>query len=245
MVNEQKRFVSDASHELRTPLTAMKTEVEVALRDKDLSQSDAREVLESNLEEIDKLKALSDRLLALGRLQDPIREFQFVPVNLSETAEEAIQQVLPLAIKKNISIDFEPVSSPDDVIEAQHDSLVEMLVIFLDNAIKYSSSNSRVFVQVKGNKTHLVVMVQDFGYGIKQEDIPKIFNRFYRADLSRTAGEISGHGLGLSIAKEIVEKHKGKILVESEFEQGTKFTILLPRRHQEQVDNGKINIKIV
>ncbi|MBI4734081.1 MAG: HAMP domain-containing histidine kinase [Rubrobacteridae bacterium] len=245
MMNEQKRFVSDASHELRTPLTAMKTEVEVALRDKNLDPSEAREILESNLEEIDKLNALSDRLLALGRLQNPGKSIECGPISLSQAAEEAIQQVLPLAIKKNIEIEFEPVIAPHDTIEGQKNNIVDMLVIFLDNAIKYSRDGSRVILKMVSRKTHMEIVIQDFGYGIKPDDLPNIFNRFYRADISRSAGEIDGYGLGLSIAKEIIEKHEGDVRVESEVERGTRFTVTLPRKHLGQDGSGKITIRIV
>jgi len=227
MVDEQKRFVSDASHELRTPLTAMRTEVEVALRDKDFDTPYARDVLTSNLEEIDKLQQLSDSLLILGRYQNTASKSNFAEVSLSNVVEEARQNVKTLANHKDIEIQ----GTIDDIsVEADSDSLAKLLTILLDNAIKYSHQNGKIIVRAYPVKNKVAVSVQDFGAGIRAGDLPYIFKRFYRAEASRTKTKVEGYGLGLSIAKTIVDMHNGTIDVESIPDKGTTFTVTLPRK---------------
>lgn len=228
MVDEQKRFVSDASHELRTPLTVMRTEIEVALRDKGLDAASAKDVLQSNLEEIGKLQLFSDHLLTLGRYQSTANNHEFTEVKLVNVIEEAYQEVQPLAETKNIEIR----SDIDDIaLEADRGSLAQLFVIFLDNAIKYSNENGKVFISAKDIKNKAVVSIQDFGVGIRASDLPYIFNRFYRADVSRSKTNVPGYGLGLSIAKSIIDTHNGEVDVESTPDEGTTFTITFPLKH--------------
>ncbi|MHB8842019.1 MAG: sensor histidine kinase [Candidatus Aquicultor sp.] len=227
MVDEQKRFVADASHELRTPLTAMRTEVEVALRDKDFDTPYAREVLASNLEEIEKLQQLSDSLLILGRYQNTGSKSSFKDVSVLNVVEAARQNVKALANNKHIEIE----GTIDDVTaEADGDSLVKLLTILLDNAIKYSNQDGKIIVRAYPVKNKVAIIVQDFGTGIRASDLPYIFKRFYRAEASRTKTKVEGYGLGLSIAKTIVDMHNGTIDVESVPDKGTTFTITLPRK---------------
>ncbi|MHB0975648.1 MAG: sensor histidine kinase [Candidatus Aquicultorales bacterium] len=225
MVEDQRRFVADASHELRTPLTAMRTETEVALRDENLSTDDARNVLESGLEEIAKLQSLSDYLLTLGHLEKLDAQAPFARVNLAQVLEEAARRVEILAKEKDIAID---VRSDGAVIEGLKDHLVQLTVILLDNAIKYSPSGSSVAVGTRTLKSRVVLTVEDKGAGIRAGDLPYIFNRFYRADTSRTKDGAHGYGLGLSIAKSIIDLHDGKVTVDSAPGKGTTFTISLP-----------------
>lgn len=228
MVDEQKRFVADASHELRTPLTAMRTEVEVTLRDKNLDAASAKEALESSLEEIGKLQLLSDKLLMLDRYQNATNGRSFTAISLADAVEEARQSVLPLAREKNIEIqgEIENIS-----LEADKESLTELLIIFLDNAVKYSNENGKVIVRTITEHNKAVIAVQDFGIGIRASELPHIFNRFYRADASRSKTKVQGYGLGLSIAKSIIDMHNGKVDVDSTPNQGTTFTIILPLKH--------------
>lgn len=224
MVDVQNRFTADASHELRTPLTAMKTEIEVSLRDKNLNVTEARDLLQSNLEEISKLEALSSGLLTLARYQETDRLSMEI-FGLQKVIKAASSKIESLA--KDKEIDFS-IDIPETDIFGNKDSLKEMFVVIFDNAIKYSHPKSKV--EVVGEKTlkQVLIKVKDQGVGIKASDIPFIFNRFYRADISRTKGEVSGYGLGLSIAYKIAQAHKGKIEAESKLGQGTTFTIHLP-----------------
>jgi len=224
MVDIQNRFTADASHELRTPLTAMKTEIEVSLRDKKLNISDAKKLLGSNLEEIGKLETLSNELLTLAKYQD-IESLPFEKVNLKAVVEESLGKVEALA--RNKGIKFDSALSKVET-KANKQSLVELVTILLENAIKYSPKNSKIAIATETRDKHAYIGVQDWGIGIKEADLPFIFNRFYRADISRSKEVMEGYGLGLSIAKKIVEKHHGKIEVESKPDQGSTFTVVLP-----------------
>jgi len=225
MVEDQKRFVADASHELRTPLTAIKTETEVALRDKKLNFSAAKKLLISNLEEINKLKSLTDYFLTLSRYQNADTNITLETFNLAHVAKEAVSRLKTLAEGKKIKV----VKNFDDIhIEANKISIVELITLLLDNAIKYSHKNGKVNISLKAQRNYALVKVQDFGIGIKPKDLPCIFNRFYRAEISRTKTDKEGYGLGLSIAKSIVDRHHGKIEVSSTPGKGSTFTVQLP-----------------
>lgn len=208
-MEEQKRFISDASHELRTPLTVIKTETEVTLRDKKLDLKMAKKQLISNLEEAEKLKKLTDYLLRIDRNNgEKMKE-----VNLKLLAEEVIKK---MKIRVNLKAENVKVLVNKTAIE-------ELLTILMDNAVKYSGKDGKISVTIK---PHLIE-VKDNGMGIRESDIPHIFDRFYRADMSRTKNKIEGYGLGLAIAKNIVEAHKGKIEVESEVGKGSVFRVMI------------------
>lgn len=245
-LEEQKRFVADASHEFRTPLTVLKTSMEVALRDKKMTLTDAKKVLGDNLEEVESLKSLSDKLLSLARYQSNGQSLVFKEVDISWVVEKVAKKISLLAKEKEVELRTEVKSQK---LIANEESLEEMLLIFLDNAVKYTPKGGRVTVVTKADKKWLEVKVKDTGIGIAKEDLPYIFDRFYRADQSRTrehlrggrlslrshdssdGEEIGGFGLGLSLAKKIVEIHKGSVEVASVLGKGTTFTIKLPLRH--------------
>ena len=227
MVDEQGRFITDASHELRTPLTSLKSEIEVYLRDKNSNLSDARKLLESNLEEVNNLQYLSDNLIKLTQYQKE-NGAKFEEVNIKGIADEALRKVANLAKNKKIVVKNEV---KDFITSGESQGLIEVLVILLDNAIKYSGKEKRVIIRSEKNDGSLIIEVKDQGIGISDDDLPHLFDRFYRVDKSRTKSDVSGYGLGLSIAKQIVEKHKGLIKVESEADKGSTFFIQLPIKH--------------
>jgi two-component system, OmpR family, sensor histidine kinase CiaH len=223
-LDSQTRFASDASHELRTPLTAIQAENEVALRSKNLTKSQAVGVIKSNLEEVAKLKALSEGLLRLannsnGKLENPL------PVPLKEIVSAAVSRFDKQAGAKRIGI-LDKTTRVD--IAGDKDSLLELLAIFLDNAIKYSPPGSEVSISNSTNNKTVAIKVADKGCGIKQTDLPHIFERFYRTDSSRTKNSEGGYGLGLAIAKKITDAHQGHIEVSSSVNKGTMFTVFLP-----------------
>lgn len=221
-MDAQSRFASDASHELRTPLAAMQAENEVALRDSGLTLLRAKQLLASNLEEVTRLRDLSDGLLRLARGDT---ELEMRPVWLDDVASDAMNMVITLAQAKHISIE-ETVPHMQTVGDKQ--SLTRALVILLDNAIKYS--NEHGVIRLGGtNGKQPSVYVEDAGVGIDAAHLPHIFDRFYRADQARTKQLASGYGLGLAIAKKIVEQHSGTISVKSAPQKGATFTIHLPR----------------
>lgn len=227
MVDEQNRFITDASHELRTPLTSLMTSIEVNLRNKKLNLQNAKNLLQSNLEQTYSLRALSDDLLSLSQYQTKNGNTKFEQINLEKIVEEAIKRVIPLASKKYIKILD---NTKDFIFEGDQKGLTDVLVILLDNAIKYSPQNSSIQILSRISDHSVLVSVKDQGMGISEEDLPHIFDRFYRADKSRTKQQISGYGLGLSIAKKIINLHKGEISLESKIGKGTEFTIQIPKK---------------
>lgn len=233
MVDEQGRFITDASHELRTPLTSLKSEIEVNLRDKRLNLTDAKKLLISNLEEVNNLQYLSDNLIKLAQFsqensprlyQKTDNRHSFTEVSLMEILNEAQKKVANLAKNRNMNIKN---NIKDQKVWGDKQSLIEMFVIFLDNAIKFSSKGKTITLISEKLDGSVEIQIKDQGFGVDEENIPHIFDRFYRADKSRTKSDISGYGLGLSIAKQIADKHHGSIKVESKINKGTTFFIQL------------------
>jgi two-component system, OmpR family, sensor histidine kinase CiaH len=228
MVEEQKRFITDASHELRTPLTALRSEMEATLLESKLSGTEARQVIQSNLEEVINLQYLSNNLLQLAQFNDSDKNLSFSKVNSNEVIEESIKKISAVAKDKKIEIEN---ATERYVLYADKASLTQLFVILLDNAIKYSPEETKITISSKKTDHKVKISITDQGIGIKEQDIPHIFERFYRGDKSRTKSETPGYGLGLAIAKKIVESHKGTISIKSS-ENGTTFTISLPLKDQ-------------
>ncbi|PJE67815.1 hypothetical protein COU95_00220 [Candidatus Shapirobacteria bacterium CG10_big_fil_rev_8_21_14_0_10_40_9] len=224
-LEEQKRFVADASHEMRTPLTALKTSMEVALRDKKISLSGAKKVIKSNLEDIDGLQTLSNNLLSLANYQSNGQSLVFGSVEMAEVVKSAYRKILPLAKKKGIEINLKVKKQK---VKGNKESLEQMMLIFLDNAVKYTPRGGQVWVETKQDRRNLIIKIKDNGIGISQKDIPHVFERFYRVDQSRSKDNVAGFGLGLSLAKRIIEIHKGTVKVSSVLGKGTTFTVLIP-----------------
>lgn len=208
MVEEQKQFIGNASHELRTPLTSIKTEIEVSLRDKKLTLLEAKKLLTSNLEEVNKMQNLSNYLLELNRYESG-KELAMTKVDLKSIVLEAAGK---MKIKKDLH---------KSLVTGNNDALVELVKILLDNAFKYGGKNPEVSVKV-ASKT---IEVSDNGVGISSVDMPHIFERFYRADTSRSKEKVGGYGLGLPIADSIARIHGAKISVASKVGSGTTFRV--------------------
>lgn len=225
-LESQSRFTSDAAHELRTPLTAMKTEIEVALRSKVLKTSDAKEVLNSSLEEISKLETLTAALLRLARDTEKTDKTHWLDYKLSEILDSSYDRLADKAKSNNVNI---VIPKTKATVFGDPDQLVELFVTLLGNAIKYSPSGSEVRLKVSRlGDSRLAIDIIDEGIGITEVDLPHIFERFYRADQSRNKSKVDGYGLGLSLAKSIAELHGGKITVKSKFQEGSTFTVCLP-----------------
>lgn len=223
----QSRFTADASHELRTPITAMRTETEVALMNKKFSDKDIKELLKSNIEELDKLSALTNDLLSLSNYDSSAKDFIKNNFNVSKLIDDVYVTVDPLAKSKNIKIILKIDNNIN--INADYKRIKELVTILIDNAIKYSPNDSIVNVNARKNKNNLFLSVKDNGIGIPKTALPHIFERFYRVDNSRTKQDISGHGLGLAIAHEIVKQHGGDISVRSSQNSGSTFNVTLPK----------------
>lgn len=217
----QSRFTSDASHELKTPLAVMKTELEVILSDKQARKSDYREILESNLEEVDRLSSLSNTLLQLAKLEYSSLEWR--NFNLTETVDAAMRSLGD----RSERIDVQAMKKLP-TIEANPTSVIELVVLLLDNALKYSPADSRVTVSLRRRARAVEVSVTNIGQGIPPEKLPYIFTRFYRADTARFKQAEASYGLGLPLAKKIVELHHGELTATSQPGVFTRFTVRLP-----------------
>lgn len=225
----QSRFTSDASHELRTPLATMRTEIEVALRDSTLSKQEMRELLSSNLEEVNKLTKLAETLLQLSRLDH--KGLSREKVSLRDIAETVIARV----DKSNRRVVLSKGKSPKVI--ANTASIEELMTILIDNALKYSPSTSIVRMNLLTRKQFAGFEIINEGEGISAEDLPHIFDRFYRVDSSRSNGSTRGFGLGLSLAKKIVELHNGELTVTSARGHDTTFQVLLQNLSENKVKN--------
>lgn len=217
----QSRFTSDASHELRTPLASMKTEIEVALRDPKLSKSEMRELLSSNLEEVNKLTKLSQTLLQLSRLDHDALTYEKLPLKkllLSVTARF-----------KNSNRTFVVSSEKLPKVLGNRASIEELATILIDNAVKYSPPGSTIYITPISKKHLAGFEIINSGPGIAPAALPHIFERFYRVDNARTNGSKNGYGLGLSLAKKIVELHSGELTVSSALNADTTFRVLLQK----------------
>ena len=218
----QSRFTADASHELRTPLTTIQTETQVALRDTQAKPTELRAQLESNLEEVGKLRALIDGLLRLARKDnDKTNEL----IQLDEIVESAVGSAKKNAKQKNIIVTSSLLKTK---VHGDADNIAELMKILLDNAIKYAPEKSSIHVSMHKSTRHIVVSVDDQGPGIHTKDLPFIFERFYRGDSSRNKSTHGGYGLGLSIAQQIVASHHGSIYAENTA-KGARFTFKLPK----------------
>jgi signal transduction histidine kinase len=218
---QQKRFTSDASHELRTPLASMRLENEVFLRTKHFTEGEAREQILSNLEEVDRLEKLATNLLALNSYEQ--RNLPHRPVVVGDVVEEAVSQVRHSKQGKGVVISAELTPAKVDV---NQESVVELLSILLDNAIKYGPPKGPV--EIAGNLQHerYVITVRDHGKGIAEEDLPHIFERMYRGDKARSS-KVSGHGIGLSLASQIASANDAVLQAGNAPDGGAIFTLSL------------------
>jgi heavy metal sensor kinase len=220
----QKRFVADASHELRTPVTAIRSMAEVALNQA-TTPGDYISVLHEVGAETERLGHLINDLLALARADEGRTLLDKQPVRLDLLAADVVATVEPLSVERGITLQ---VQAPEPItVLGDEARLIQVLMNLLDNAITYTDVGGQVTVTVESRHDNACLTVSDTGFGIAQEDIPRIFDRFYRADpaRSRTTG---GSGLGLAIVEWIVRAHGGTITVESQVGHGSTFTVTLP-----------------
>ena len=224
--DQMRRFTADASHELRTPLTAMRSVGEIGLRGK-RDASDYREIIGSMLEEVDRLSLLVDRLLTLSRADSGESMLARERVDLSELAAEVTTQLDVLAEEKQQSLTVE--ASGPSICVGDRMVLRQALLNLVDNAIKYSPAGGRISVKVSTSAAGMAVLdVSDTGPGISAELRPRVFDRFYRADRSRSRENGGGTGLGLSIARWAVEVNGGQLTLEASEGSGATFRITLP-----------------
>lgn len=224
--NRQRQFLGDASHELRTPLTILRTDFENALGVKTVSAQE-REDLTSHLEEVDRMSKIVGDLLLLSRLDENAEAVEGqTSIDLSEFVEKSVARLEGIAQKQDVSLTFHPSAKKIEVL-TQESLLSRALENVLKNAIMYNKSKGSVAVTVEAEREYAKIIVKDTGVGIPEADIEKIFDRFYRVDVSRSR-QTGGSGLGLSIVYTIMQRLQGMIHVSSALGEGT--TVVLGLR---------------
>ncbi|MFX1514584.1 MAG: PAS domain S-box protein, partial [Promethearchaeota archaeon] len=232
--NRQKKFVSTASHELRTPISAILQAITNIQRyKKKLSEEQHEKLLEIIKRNTSILNQITEELLLVSKFDEKQIQLEWSKFSLVETLQEVLIQLEPRCKIKNIAI--EVTSDPCIQMYGDKQKIGQIWRILLDNALKYSPEETKIKITTENHyqgsfnqqkNDGILIQVVDEGRGIRKEDLPNIFDRFFR---SEDVGKISGTGLGLSIARELIRLHKGEIFVESEFGKGSTFSIFLPR----------------
>jgi signal transduction histidine kinase len=218
---QQQQFTSDAAHELRTPVSVMLTQTQTALN-RERNAAEYRETVESCQRAAQRMRRLIESLLELARLDAGQQQMKRSRFDLAQTVRDCVTLVAPLAEAHHVKIlcDLPSLNCVGD-----SERLGQVATNLLTNAITYNKENGEVRITGEARNGSVILTVQDTGVGISPEDLPRVFDRFYRADRSRTSGNT---GLGLAISKAIVEAHGGAIEVSSELDGGTIFTVRLP-----------------
>lgn len=223
--NQQKEFVEDVSHELRTPVAVIEGHLKLLQRwGKDDPQV-LEESINASVSEIDRMKKLIQEMLDLTRAEQIEVNYAKETTQANETIQQAYNDFVML--HPDFQINLDDTIPSHTVVQIYRNHLMQILVILLDNAVKYSQDRKEINLSVSTESNMLAIAVQDFGIGIASKDLKQIFNRFYRVDKARSR-QSGGNGLGLSIAKKIVEMYKGTITAESAVGSGTIFRINLP-----------------
>ena len=226
-VDEIRRdFVANVSHELRTPLSIFHGNLETLLEAGDLDEKETRHIYEVMKRHSDRLNLLVNDLLSLARLESKEANLQLAEIRLPDFLEEVARDWKKRLAGKNLRLELEV---PDNfpTLRADERRLEEVVHNLLDNAVKYSPQNGRILMHASAPDQEIVLSVCDEGVGIAAGDLPRIFERFYRADRARSR-ELGGTGLGLSIVKHIAQLHGGRVEAESTLGQGTTIRVILP-----------------
>lgn len=221
---KQQQFVADASHELRTPLSVMKLNLERLFRHPDNTIEQESETIHQAIQEINYLSKMSSDLLTLARSDSNQLQLIHETIQLDDIIHQVTKGFTALAILKGVHLkaDIAPIQMIGD-----KERLKQLFVILIDNAIKYTKENGSVSIKGSIKNSRAVIEIVDTGIGISKDDLPYIFNRYYRGDKSRNR-HLEGSGLGLSIAEWIVQSHLGKIRVKSNIGEGTHVFVTLP-----------------
>ncbi len=223
-LQSQRRFVADASHELRTPLTTVRGNIELLRRDPPLAAEVRAEVMADTTEEVDRLIRLVNQLLMLARA-DAGQALRSEPILVQSLIDDVCRQASRLSSQNQLHCEVQGTESGVFAVLGDHDALKQVLLILVDNALMHTPSGTSVTLTAAAAEAQVVFQVGDSGPGIAPEALPHIFDRFYRGQVSRTGRNA---GLGLAIAKELVEGQGGAITVESKLGQGTVFSVTLP-----------------
>lgn len=224
-VNQIKRFTADASHELRGPLSFTRIAAEVALRNPHID-AESRRAFEDIVDEAAKATDVLEGLLTLARADANSLNKSLEMIDLTAVVEETCSLARPLAEERCLTLSISTTSSSVPKVLGDFSSLRRLLWILLDNALKYTPSPGRIEVVLGTISGRTTLMVRDTGIGIAESDLPHVFERFYRADPSRS--QVEGSGLGLAIARWIADLHRADLLVDSEQQKGSAFRVVFP-----------------
>ena len=226
----RRRFVSDASHELKTPLASIRLLADSILQNAQIDLETVRDFVADIGSEADRLTRITEHLLALTRL-DSLPAGKTDPVDVSAVTRHAVSMLQPVADAADVSV--EAALKPDCVIRCTEDDLYQVCFNLVENAIKYNVPGGRVFVSVYSDGEQVLLEIEDTGVGIPEEDLPKVFNRFYRVDKARSRAA-GGTGLGLSIVRDTGRRHGGWVTARPRSPMGSVFTVGFPRYWQEE-----------
>jgi len=218
----QRRFMSDASHDLRTPATIIKSYCDVTLS-RQRTNAEYRESLEKISQTTNKISNIINTILEVARLESEAFALNITKLDLKKIISESLKTFEASAVDSGIKISF---SGESVNVLGDRERLADAISNIVDNAIKYNRPEGSVSVGLKEENGWAVVTVTDSGIGMEESDLKRIFERFYRIDVSR--GKVDGTGLGLSIVKRIIEAHKGKVEVKSKIGEGTSFILRIP-----------------
>lgn len=222
---KQRQFAADASHELRTPLAVVMASADLLENDPSITSPFLKQVIADVRDEVKKMTRLVSDLLLVARSDNKALKLKLQKFDAAELLSQTARLMQPLADKKHIALDIRNCDA--HVIQADEQKIKQLMLILVDNAVKYTPDGGEVHVGFeKAPQGHVRFFVQDTGIGIAKEDQRRIFDRFYRVDKARSR-EMGGNGLGLSIAQEIVNLHQGSIEVTSTLGKGTRFTVEL------------------
>ncbi len=223
-MEQQKQFTADASHELRTPLAVIRTNLEVALREKEWNNEKGRMRIAGAINEVQSMTKLTEDLLTLSKLESGETTRSFLKINVAKLVEEVVTKMQGIATERNVQLSIE--RSDTAWMYGEAGALERLIMNIISNALHFTPANGYVRVAVYTHDGKIMIRVHDTGIGIAKEDLPHVYERLYRADKAREQG--GGTGLGLAIAQEIAHTHHGAIHIESEPGKGTLVIITFP-----------------
>jgi len=243
----QQDFIADASHELRTPLTVVSSATELLDQHRSEPLNANNELFDDVRQEIGRLQRLVDDLLTLARSDLKELVLAVAPLDLLPLVAEVVQRVMPLARARHVNVTLTPTGSARApvLLEADPDRLQQVLLILIDNALKHTQSGGSITLRVEHQGGEALVEVRDTGEGIPAEQLSRVFDRFFRGDAARTRSSAAGGaGLGLSIAKSLVEAHGGHLTLSSRVGEGTVAVVRLPVRVESTGWLGQITARL-
>ncbi|MDG0811096.1 sensor histidine kinase [Cohnella rhizosphaerae] len=223
--DKQKRFIADASHELKTPLAVINTNADVLLANEGDTIASQAKWLHHIKSETERMKTLTNDLLYLTEMEDARARTIFVPFDVSDAAEGVLLTMEAVIFEQNLALSYDV--EPGLTAVGSAEQIKQVVMILLDNAVKYNEPGGEISLTLKKQQHQLQLAVSNTGAGIPAEHLDRIFDRFYRADASRSRKQ-GGYGLGLAIARSIVEQHRGRIAAKSVPGGRTTFTVTLP-----------------